>query len=95
MLLGNQNENNPGEAENTDEIGFVLPSHEISYNAKKVDGLNLQARYLKFEITRTKVGADKWVRFQELEINNGEFIPSQNNPTFTSSSQETRDGLYG
>lgn len=35
MLLGNQNENNPGEAENTDEIGFVLPSHEISYNAKK------------------------------------------------------------
>lgn len=94
MLLGNQNENNPGEAENTDEIGFVLPSHEISYNAKKVDGLNLQARYLKFEITRTKVGADKWVRFQELEINNGEFIPSQNNPTFTSSSQETRDGLF-
>lgn len=82
------------EAENTDEIGFVLPSHEISYNAKKVDGLNLQARYLKFEITRTKVGADKWVRFQELEINNGEFIPSQNNPTFTSSSQETRDGLF-
>ncbi|MFQ7172873.1 MAG: hypothetical protein ACLRQF_12845 [Thomasclavelia ramosa] len=41
---------------------------------QKVDGLNLQARYLKFEITRTKVGADKWVRFQELEINNGEFI---------------------
>ena len=40
MLSGNQNENNPGEAENTDEIGFVLPSHEISYNAKKVDGLN-------------------------------------------------------
>ena len=94
MTLGNQNEINPGEAENTDEIGFVLPDHEISYNTKKVTDLNVQARYLKFEITKTKVGADKWVRFQELEINDGEYIPSINNPTFTSNTQETRNGLF-
>ena len=94
MTLGNQNEVNPGEAENTDEIGFVLPDHEISYNTKKVTNLNVKARYLKFEITRTKVGADKWVRFQELEINDGEYIPSVNNPTFTSNTQETRNGLF-
>lgn len=94
MTLGNQDEANPGEAENIDEIGFVLPDHEISYNAKKVEGLNVEARYLKFEITKTKVGADKWVRFQELEINDGEYIPTENNPTFTSNTQETRNGLF-
>lgn len=94
MTLGNQDEENPGETENTDEIGFVLPEHEISYNTKKVENLNVKARYLKFEITRTKVGADKWVRFQELEINNGEYMPSENNPTYTSNTQETRDGLF-
>ena len=94
MTLGNQSEVNPGEAENTDEIGFVLPDHEISYNTKKVTDLNVKARYLKFEITKTKVGADKWVRFQELEINDGEYIPSINNPTYTSNTQETRNGLF-
>lgn len=94
MTLGNQDGDNPGELENTDEIGFVLPNHEISYNTKKVENLNVKARYLKFEITRTKVGADKWVRFQELEINDGEYLPSENNPTFTSNTQETREGLF-
>ena len=94
MTLGNQGEVNPGEAENNDEIGFVLPDHEISYNTKKVTDLNVKARYLKFEITKTKVGADKWVRFQELEINDGEYIPSVNNPTFTSNTKETRKGLF-
>lgn len=94
MTLGNQDEVNPGEAENTDEIGFVLPSHEISYNAKKVTDLNIQARYLKFEITKTKVGADKWVRFQELELNDGVYIPTENNPTYTSNTQETKNGYF-
>lgn len=94
MTLGNQDEANPGEADNTDEIGSVLPDHEISYNTKKVEGLNIPARYLKFEITKTKVGADKWVRFQELEINNGEYVPTVNDPSFTSNAQETRNGLF-
>lgn len=94
MTLGNQDEVNPGETENADEIGFVLPNHEISYNTKKVENLNIKARYLKFEITKTKAGADKWVRLQELEINDGKFMPSENNPTYSGTAKETRKGLY-
>lgn len=82
MYLGNQDSDNDGEAANEDEIGDILTNHEISYNTEKVSGLNKKARYLKFEITRTKVGADKWIRFQELEINDGAYIPTENNPTY-------------
>ena len=71
MTLGNQDSENEGESTTEDEIGSVLPDHEISYNTKTVDGLDVPARFLKFEITRTKTGADKWVRFQEFEINDG------------------------
>ena len=81
LLLGNQDEPNPGESTTEDEIGFVLPDHEVSYNTKSVTDLNEEVRYLKFEITRTKVGADKWVRFQEFEINGGMYIPTVNDPT--------------
>ena len=82
MYLGNQDSDNDGEAANEDEIGDVLTNHEISYNTEKVSDLNKKARYLKFEITRTKVGADKWIRFQELEINDGAYMPTENNPTY-------------
>ena len=81
MLMGNQDGPNPGEETTEDEIGFVLPDHEVSYNTKSVTDLNEEVRYLKFEITRTKVGADKWVRFQEFEINGGMYIPTTNDPT--------------
>lgn len=86
MLLGNQDSNNPGEVEDTDSIQEILPDHEISYNTKSVRDLNVNARYIKFEITRNKAGADKWVRFRELEINDGEYIPETNDPTITTTS---------
>ncbi|MGN0335021.1 MAG: beta-N-acetylglucosaminidase domain-containing protein [Lachnospiraceae bacterium] len=82
MFLGNQDGENEGESTTEDEIGSVLPDHEISYNTKKVEDLGLTARYLKFELTRTKTGADKWVRFQELEINDGAYLPTSNDPTY-------------
>lgn len=85
MTIGNQDGTaNPGEAENTDTIQDVLPLHEISYNAKEASNLNVKARYIKFEITKTKVGADKWVRFTEFEINNNQVLPTTTDPTVTS-----------
>lgn len=94
MTLGNQDKDNEGEATNSDHINTVLPTHEISYNVKKETDINKKARYLKFEITRDKVGQDKWVRFNELEINDGEFMPTENNPTYKSDAEETRNGLF-
>lgn len=94
MTLGNQDKDNEGESTTTDSINTVLPDHEISYNTKTADKINKKARYLKFEITRDKSGQDKWVRFCELEINDGEFMPSENNPTYKSDAEETRDGLF-
>ena len=94
MTLGNQDKDNEGEATNLDHINTVLPTHEISYNVKKETDINKKARYLKFEITRNKSGDDKWVRFNELEINDGEFMPSENNPTYKSDAEETRNGLF-
>lgn len=94
MTLGNQDKDNEGESTTTDNINTVLPDHEISYNTKTADNINKKARYLKFEITRNKSGNDKWVRFCELEINDGEFMPSENNPTYKSDAEETRNGLF-
>lgn len=94
MTLGNQDKDNDGEASDSDHIKTVLPDHEISYNTKTEDKINKKARYLKFEITRNKTGSDKWVRFCELEINDGEFMPSENNPTYKSDAEETRNGLF-
>ena len=72
--IGNQDKENEGEASNEDNINDVLPLHETSYNAKLEENINKKARFIKFEITRTKVGSDKWVRFQEFEINGGEYM---------------------
>lgn len=94
MTLGNQDKDNEGEAAGSDHINTVLPTHEISYNVKKETNINKKARYLKFEITRNKSGSDKRVRFNELEINDGEFMPSENNPTYKSDAEETRNGLF-
>lgn len=94
MTLGNQDKDNEGEATNSDHINTVLPDHEISYNTKTADNINKKARYLKFEITRNKSGEPKWVRFNELEINDGKFMSTENNPTYKSDAEETRNGLF-
>ena len=94
MTLGSQDGPNNGEANDTDEIGAVLPNHETSYNTKEATNINKDARYLKFEVTRTKVGSDKWVRFSELEINDGAYVPSENDPTYESSCLDTQNGKF-
>ena len=94
MTIGNQDKENEGEASNEDNINDVLPLHETSYNAKLEENINQKARFIKFEITRTKVGSDKWVRFQEFKINGGEYMPTVNDPTFESDCLDTRNGKY-
>lgn len=94
MTIGNQDKENEGEASNEDNINDVPPLHETSYNAKLEENINQKARFIKFEITRTKVGSDKWVRFQEFEINGGEYMPTVNDPTFESDCLDTRNGKY-
>ena len=92
MLIGEQDQDNKGEAENTDNINDLFPLHEISYNAKLADNINKQARYIKFEITRNKAGADKWVRIREIELNGGNlFLPTENNPTVIGNNAEVKD----
>ena len=94
MTLGSQDSANEGEAQDKDEIGAVLPNHETSYNTKEATGIDKDARYLKFEVTRTKEGSDKWVRFSELEINGGAYVPSENDPTYEGSCLDTQNGKF-
>lgn len=90
MTIGNQDSANPGEAENTDNISDLFPVHEISYNTLEKTGISKTARYLKFEITRTKAGGDKWVRIREIELNGGNFfMPESNDPTILTTGQES------
>ena len=92
MLIGEQDKENPGEADDADNINEVFPLHEISYNAKLADNINKQARFIKFEITRNKAGADKWVRIREIELNGGNlFLPEENNPTVIGNTPEVKD----
>lgn len=94
MTIGNQDGDNPGEKENIDDINDVLPVHEVSYNTKEVKDLDIDARYIKYVITRTKSGDARHLKFQEFIINDGELMKVDNNPTIESSSKETLDGRY-
>ena len=82
MTFGSQDgTENPGESTTEDNINDVLPDHEVTYNCKYADNLGVAARYFKFEITQTKTGSDKWVRFTEFELNDGEDFPYTTDPT--------------
>ena len=92
MLIGEQDKDNEGEANNTDNINDLFPLHEISYNAKLAENINKEARYIKFEITRNKAGADKWVRIREIELNGGNvYLPESNDPTIVGNNAEVKD----
>ena len=94
MTIGNQTGDNPGEASDEDNIMDVLPEYEASCNTKSAElETPIDVRYLKFEITRSKSGSNKWVRFQEIEINDGAYLPKENNPTY-SGSKESENSQY-
>lgn len=73
-------------------INESFPEHEISYNVAKATDINRRARYIKIEITQPYVY--RWTKLNEVEINNGEYIPTVNNPTFESNTADTEKGLY-
>lgn len=94
MTIGNQTGDNFGEASDEDNIMAVLPEYEASCNTKSAElETPINVRYLKFEITRSKSGSNKWVRFQEIEINDGAYLPKENNPTY-SGSKESENSQY-
>ena len=95
LLIGSQTGANPGEAENEDNIADLFPDHEISYYTLGAEGLDQDVRFIRFDITRTKEGADKWVRVREIELNNNEyFLPASNDPTIESASAESDGNLF-
>lgn len=93
LVIGSQDAANPGEAEDEDNIADLFPNHEISYYTLAAEGLDQDIRFIKFEITRTKEGADKWVRVREIELNgNDYFLRPANDPTIESDSASESDG---
>lgn len=94
LLIGNQDAANEGEAENTDNISDLFPVHEISYYTLEATDINEDVRYIKFEITRTKEGADKWVRIREIELNGGNmYLPESNDPTIVTDAEESNGNV--
>ncbi len=83
MTFGSQDGPNNGEAKNEDQSDAIFDQQESPYRAKEVRDLDQKAKYLRFKLTQTKVGSDKWVRMQELIINDGQYYPESNDPTIT------------
>ncbi|QCJ44358.1 hypothetical protein FAY30_21975 [Bacillus sp. S3] len=83
MTFGNQDGANEGEAANEDRSDAIFDQYEAPYRSKEVRDLDQKAKYLRFKLTRTKVGSDKWVRMQEIVINDGKYYPESNDPTIT------------
>ncbi len=94
LLIGNQDAANEGEAENTDDISDLFPVHEISYYTLEAKDIDAEVRFIKFEITRDKAGADKWVRIREIELNGGNMYMSEaNDPTIVTDAEEAKGNV--
>ena len=94
LVIGNQDAANEGEAENSDDISDLFPVHEISYYTLENAEINAEVRFIKFEITRDKVGADKWVRIREIELNGGNMYMSESNdPTIVTDAKESKGNV--
>lgn len=72
------------------KIEDIYPHHKISYYTIDARNVNTQARYLKVEITKSP-GISKWIRFNEIVINDGAYIPQVNDPTFISNPIEVKN----
>lgn len=75
-----------------DSITASLPVHDVSWNTKTEENIGEQARYIKLEVTQND---DHWLKINELEINDGEYIPTVNDPTYESDVSDTPNGKYG
>ncbi|MTW86215.1 hypothetical protein F3157_11170 [Virgibacillus dakarensis] len=81
MTLGNQDGPNKGEESDKDRIEDIFNKIEGTYRTKEVKDIDQEARFLRFKVTRTKQGTGNWLRMQEIQINDGEFLPEFNGPT--------------
>lgn len=87
MRIGDQVENT--KADDT-TINESFPIHDVSYNLVKASDLDMQARYIKIEITKPYEA--RWTKINEVEINNGEYRPSMNDARFVATVQEVKNG---
>lgn len=86
LTFGNQDEPNKGEAMDEDRIDAIFDQLVVPYRMKEAKDLHVKARFLRFTVTMDKVGPEKWIRMQEILINDGEYYPEVNDPTVTSDS---------
>lgn len=72
-------------------IGEIYGNHNylVSYYSVKNEEIGgLPTRYIKVELTSDAGAAEKWVRFCEFEINDNEYRPISNNPTYVAGAVE-------
>lgn len=85
MEIGDQDQPNKGEETEGDRIDAIFDQLAVPRRFKEEKDLTVKARYLKFIVTRDKVGYDKWIRLYGIMINDGEYYPDLNDPTTTTS----------
>ncbi|KLU69431.1 MAG: hypothetical protein RHS_4769 [Robinsoniella sp. RHS] len=84
LTIGNPDKD-PGQV----TIDECFPDHEISYyTLSTAEPVNQEARYVKISVTKDYNA--RWIRFNELEINDNEYIPVENNPTFVTTDVEEK-----
>lgn len=86
MLFGDQSGPNKGEEADDDRIQAIFDQFRVPYRFKEVSDLDVKARFLRLKITLDKIGPERWLRMQEIVINDGEYYPELNDPTITSDS---------
>lgn len=82
----------PNTEQSDDKIMESYPDHEVSYNTISAKNMNTRVRYIKIEITQDYL--HRWTYFNEIEINDGEYIPFVNDPTYETAIADTYNGYY-
>ena len=80
-----------GDGTTDKEIGEIYGNHNylISYYSVKNEEIGgLPTRYIKVELTSDAGASEKWVRFCEFELNDNEYRPVSNNPTYVAGAVE-------
>lgn len=80
-----------GDGTTDKEIGEIYGNHNylVSYYSVKNEEIGgIPARYIKVELTSDAGASEKWVRFCEFEINDNEYRPVSNNPTYVAGAVE-------
>lgn len=95
MYLGTQDgTENKGEKEKKD-LAIIFPDNDANFRYKEVRNLDVDGRYLKYVTTAApSCGSIYGIDMNEFEINDGEYLPISNNPTYKSNVSETKEGRF-